>query len=109
MSLPGAGAFACLLASGTRRCLPALDSCVWLSHMVTQSRPFPRLAGPKGPGPKLRSRSRMPKQQPNGTPGKKPVTGPVWLLLGLAAALLAAMTRKAYGWPSPRQTNGSQR
>ena len=39
-------------------------------------------------------------------PGKKPVTGPVWLLLGLAAVLLAAMTRKAYGKPFPRQTNG---
>jgi hypothetical protein len=30
-------------------------------------------------------------------PDKKPVTGPVWLLLGLAAVLLAAMTRKASG------------
>src|SRR2546428_8520369 len=36
-----------------------------------------------------------------GTPGKRPVTGPVWLLLGLAAVLLAAMTRKAYGPQSP--------
>jgi MYXO-CTERM domain-containing protein len=35
-----------------------------------------------------------------GAPGKKPVTGPVWLW-GLAAVLLAAMTRKAYGCPSP--------
>jgi hypothetical protein len=49
----------------------------------------------------------MPKQ-PNGTPGKKPATGPVWLLLGLAAVLLAAMTRKAYGFPSARQTKTSR-
>jgi hypothetical protein len=42
------------------------------------------------------------------TPGKKPGarTRPVWLLLGLATVLLATMTRKAYGYPSPRQTNG---
>jgi hypothetical protein len=37
-----------------------------------------------------------------GAPGKKPVTKPVWLLLGLAAELLAAMRRKAYGCLSPR-------
>jgi hypothetical protein len=42
-----------------------------------------------------------------GTPGKNPAARRVWLLLGLAAALLAAMTRKASGRPFPRQTSGS--
>jgi hypothetical protein len=37
---------------------------------------------------------------------KKPAGArPVWLLLGLAAVLLAAMTREAYGCPFPRQTS----
>lgn len=35
------------------------------------------------------------------TPSKKPAARPVWVLLGLAAVLLAAMTREAYGRPSP--------
>jgi hypothetical protein len=34
---------------------------------------------------------------------KKPAVRPVWLLLGLAAGLLAAVTRKSYGRPFPRQ------
>jgi hypothetical protein len=33
---------------------------------------------------------------------KKPATRPVWLLLGLTALLLVAMTRKAYGSAFPR-------
>ncbi len=37
---------------------------------------------------------------PAGMPGKKPAAGPVWLLLGVAAVMLAAMTRKAYGCSS---------
>jgi hypothetical protein len=35
----------------------------------------------------------------------KPASRPVWLLLGLTAVLLAAMTRKAYGCAFPRQTS----
>jgi hypothetical protein len=42
-----------------------------------------------------------------GTPGKKPTARPVWLLLGLAAVLLAAMTRKASGSTFARQTSGA--
>jgi hypothetical protein len=36
---------------------------------------------------------------------KKPRPRPVWLVLWLAAVLLAAMTREAHGCPLPRQTN----
>jgi hypothetical protein len=59
----------------------------------------------EGPGPQ---RVVVSPKQPRfnklsaGAPGKKPVTKPVWLLLGLAAELLAAMRRKAYGCLSPR-------
>jgi hypothetical protein len=35
------------------------------------------------------------------TPSKKPAARSVWLLLGLAAVLLAVMTREARGCPSP--------
>jgi hypothetical protein len=38
-----------------------------------------------------------------GTPGKKRPAKPVWLLLGLAAVLLAAMTRKAHGCPATEE------
>jgi hypothetical protein len=53
----------------------------------------------------------MPKQlifdKPSvGVTSKKPAARPIWLLLGLAAALLAFMTRKANGSPFPRQTSG---
>lgn len=46
--------------------------------------------------------ARMPKQprvdkRPAGITAKEPAARPVWLLLGLAAVVLAAMTRKAYG------------
>jgi len=44
-------------------------------------------------------RSRFDKRSA-GTTGKKPAVGPAWLVLGLAAVLLAAMTRKAYGRPA---------
>jgi hypothetical protein len=50
----------------------------------------------------------MPKQpKPNGTPSKKSAVRLVWLPLWLAAVLLAVMTRKAHGRPSPRQRHGS--
>jgi hypothetical protein len=44
-------------------------------------------------------------KRPPGVIVKKPAAGPVWLLLGLTAVLLAAMTRKAYGCAFPRQTS----
>jgi hypothetical protein len=48
----------------------------------------------------------MPKQfrfekRPAATSAKKPAARAVWLLLGLAALLLAAMTREARGCTSP--------
>jgi hypothetical protein len=42
----------------------------------------------------------------NGTPSRKSAVRRVWLPLGLAAVLLAVMTRKAHGCPSPRQEHG---
>jgi hypothetical protein len=41
------------------------------------------------------------RRKPNGTASKKSAL--VWLPLWLAAVLLAVMTRKAHGCPSPRQ------
>jgi hypothetical protein len=38
-------------------------------------------------------------KRPAGMTVKKPAARPVWLLLGLAAVVLAAMTRAAYGSP----------
>jgi hypothetical protein len=58
----------------------------------------------------LRGNGSMPKQpKPNGTPSKKSPVRLVWLPLWLAAVLLAVMTRKAHGRPSPRQRHGSSR
>jgi hypothetical protein len=58
----------------------------------------------------LRGNGAMPKQpKRNGTPSKKSAVRLVWLPLWLAAVLLAVMTRKAHGCPSPRQRHGPSR
>jgi hypothetical protein len=72
-------------------------------------RPAPTGSAPRSaPGGEDADLFVLPAQAP-AMPAKKSALRLVWLPLWLAAVLLAVMTRKAHGCPSPRQADGSSR